>query len=976
MAQSGFTPIQLYSSSTAGSTPAAGSLMNSAGGSELAINITDGKLFYKDNSGNVQVIGWKIVPVSAGGTGQTNYTDGQLLIGNSTGNTLTKATLTAGTGISITNGAGTITISATGGTGTVTSVSGTAPISVANGTTTPVISISQAGASTDGYLSSTDWNTFNNKISMVYPGAGIPNSTGSAWGTSYSTTGSGTVVALATNPTLANPNIDVIDFDTTYATTLTAGQMGWDGNNTLGIGMIGGNVIQHIGEDQFFYCKASSAITKGQVVMFTGAVGASGVPTGAPATGITDGTYIMGVAAEAIALNGFGLVQSFGTLRNVNTSGYADGDILWYNPAVTGGLTKTKPSAPNVKAQIAAVINGGSSGGGTILIRINPGSTLGGTDSNAQINGGTNGQLITYDGGNGYYTNTTLGAGTGISVSTSTNGVLTITNTSPSSGGTVTSVSGTGTVNGLTLTGTVTTSGSLTLGGTLSGIANSALTNSSITINGSAISLGGSVSVGTVTSVAALTLGTTGTDLSSTVANGTTTPVITLNVPTASATNRGALSSTDWSTFNGKQAALVSGTNIKTVGGVSLLGSGDVGTIGTGYGGTGLTSFTANGVLYASSTSVLVSDSSLKWNGSTALTLGNISTLTVSGADNSLTIGQSGPLILAGSTTNLSGNAPKIIRNTVVGSNGITIQGNNNATVNDTYPGAYISIGGGPLTDGYEGNVALVAYGNTAGVTRNIITFSTRSGTNTVAERARINSGGQFCIGATAGLTSEALYVYKSNSNPIIAQSDAIPGSFFYCNTTGATNNILIDNANGYNYGVMGVISATGSNGGTKYGLGYINTAGSAFNPVLMWTDAGGVSIGNTTDPGAGKLRVNSAILVGGNARAKIRSDDTGTLAVGGNVVITFDEIVSGIFSFELELVGAANNNSRSVYFISSRYGSVNATLLSTSVQGLGAVHTVTAGSNGSSQLTITIANTNASFSETGYWSFSGVSSS
>ena len=57
---------------------------------------------------------------------------------------------------------------------------------------------------------------------------------------------------------------------------------------------------------------------------------------------------------------------------------------------------------------------------------------------------------------------------------------------------------------------------------------------------------------GTVTSVAALTLGTSGTDLNSTVANGTTTPVITLNVPTASATNRGALSSTDWTTFNGK----------------------------------------------------------------------------------------------------------------------------------------------------------------------------------------------------------------------------------------------------------------------------------------------------------------------------------------------------------------------------------------------------------------------------------------
>jgi hypothetical protein len=61
---------------------------------------------------------------------------------------------------------------------------------------------------------------------------------------------------------------------------------------------------------------------------------------------------------------------------------------------------------------------------------------------------------------------------------------------------------------------------------------------------------------GSVTSVAAITLGTTGTDLSSTVANGTTTPVITLQVPTASATNRGALSSTDWSTFNGKAPAV------------------------------------------------------------------------------------------------------------------------------------------------------------------------------------------------------------------------------------------------------------------------------------------------------------------------------------------------------------------------------------------------------------------------------------
>jgi hypothetical protein len=55
--------------------------------------------------------------VADGGTGQGSYTDGELLIGNTTGNTLTKATLTAGTGISVTNGSGAITIASTGGGG-------------------------------------------------------------------------------------------------------------------------------------------------------------------------------------------------------------------------------------------------------------------------------------------------------------------------------------------------------------------------------------------------------------------------------------------------------------------------------------------------------------------------------------------------------------------------------------------------------------------------------------------------------------------------------------------------------------------------------------------------------------------------------------------------------------------------------------------------------------------------------------------
>lgn len=136
-------------------------------------------------------LGSGVLPVSRGGTNTSSLvgdrimvstptaiveaaalTDGQLLIG-ATGAAPVASTLTAGTGVTITNSAGGITIAATGSGGTVTDVSGTAPISVATGTTTPVVSISQANTTTDGYLSSTDWNTFNNKQSSLSAGVTI-----------------------------------------------------------------------------------------------------------------------------------------------------------------------------------------------------------------------------------------------------------------------------------------------------------------------------------------------------------------------------------------------------------------------------------------------------------------------------------------------------------------------------------------------------------------------------------------------------------------------------------------------------------------------------------------------------------------------------------------------------------------------------------------------------------------------------------
>jgi hypothetical protein len=74
MAQTNYTPIILYNSGTTTNAPSASNLASG----ELAINYTDGKLFYKDNSSAIQVIGWKTTPTTAGGTGLTSYTAGDL----------------------------------------------------------------------------------------------------------------------------------------------------------------------------------------------------------------------------------------------------------------------------------------------------------------------------------------------------------------------------------------------------------------------------------------------------------------------------------------------------------------------------------------------------------------------------------------------------------------------------------------------------------------------------------------------------------------------------------------------------------------------------------------------------------------------------------------------------------------------------------------------------------------------------------
>jgi len=191
--------------------------------------------------------------------------------------------------------------------------------------------------------------------------------------------------------------------NTPVPTPVGIGSVYWNGGTTLNVQMTS-NVIQRVGEDLFYYIKASAAITKGQVIMFDGAVGASGVLKGKPATGVTSGYYIMGIAAESIANNDFGLVQINGSLRGIDTSMFADGDVLWYDPSVVGGLTATVPAAPNVKVEMAAVAR--ASNNGVILIRITAGSSLGETDNNVQFTSLADADIIEYNAAAGYWENT------------------------------------------------------------------------------------------------------------------------------------------------------------------------------------------------------------------------------------------------------------------------------------------------------------------------------------------------------------------------------------------------------------------------------------------------------------------------------------------------------------------------------------------------------------------------------------------
>jgi hypothetical protein len=90
-------------------------------------------------------------------------------------------------------------------------------------------------------------------------------------------------------------------------------------------------------------------------------------------------------------------------VRGINTTGAAygetwvDGDELYYNPSVAGGLTNTPPVAPVARAQLGHVVNAASGSNGSIFVRVIIGTAFGATDGNVKLSALANNDFIVYN---------------------------------------------------------------------------------------------------------------------------------------------------------------------------------------------------------------------------------------------------------------------------------------------------------------------------------------------------------------------------------------------------------------------------------------------------------------------------------------------------------------------------------------------------------------------------------------------------
>lgn len=185
---------------------------------------------------------------------------------------------------------------------------------------------------------------------------------------SVTTSGNTTTNDISVN----NIYTDAVLLDTVYPETATTpGIVTWNIAKSTAVVRVNATLDYRIGQQTFFYGKATEAISKGDVVMFAGVQGSFVLIAKADmaATGFIP-EYVIGVAAEDFLINQFGHVIEFGELIGFDTTAFQDGDLLYLDPATPGGYVTTEPHASvGHSILIAAVINTQNSTNGGIIVR-------------------------------------------------------------------------------------------------------------------------------------------------------------------------------------------------------------------------------------------------------------------------------------------------------------------------------------------------------------------------------------------------------------------------------------------------------------------------------------------------------------------------------------------------------------------------------------------------------------------------------